>query len=212
MKIITEQAQPVRQLRKTVPANVDAALARALEKLPADRFESAKAFSDALLNPSFVGTGAAATPMVQDGRRVAIGAPLFAGAALAVLGLAAAGWAWQRARNNAIVPVVPLVLNLPSGNPDLARFAVSPDGDRFAFSAGDGLFVRDAGQREYPLLPGTEKGESPSFSPDGQWIAFHAQGHLRKIAVAGGSAIPLINATCCCRGACSGVWTAASFS
>src|SRR5512140_1058915 len=37
MKIITESAQPVRQLRKNTPANVDAAIAKALEKLPADR-------------------------------------------------------------------------------------------------------------------------------------------------------------------------------
>jgi serine/threonine protein kinase len=47
MKIVTEQAPPVTQMRKSVPANVVAATARALEKLPADRFESAKAFADA---------------------------------------------------------------------------------------------------------------------------------------------------------------------
>jgi len=33
-----------------VPAHVDAAVRRALEKLPADRFENAKAFGDALTN------------------------------------------------------------------------------------------------------------------------------------------------------------------
>src|SRR4051812_1175412 len=53
MKIITEPARPVNQLRKSVPANVVAAISRALEKLPADRFENAKAFSDALANGAF---------------------------------------------------------------------------------------------------------------------------------------------------------------
>ena len=53
MKIITEQAQPVNAFRKTVPPNVVAALGKALEKLPADRFESAKAFSDALGSAAF---------------------------------------------------------------------------------------------------------------------------------------------------------------
>jgi serine/threonine-protein kinase len=48
MKIITEQAAPVTSLRKSVPPNVSAALAKALEKVPADRFESAKQFADAL--------------------------------------------------------------------------------------------------------------------------------------------------------------------
>ena len=39
MKIITESAAPVTKVRKNVPHNVAAALAQALEKLPADRFE-----------------------------------------------------------------------------------------------------------------------------------------------------------------------------
>ena len=50
MKIITESAAPVTKARKNVPPNVAAALAQALEKLPADRFESAKAFAEALVN------------------------------------------------------------------------------------------------------------------------------------------------------------------
>src|SRR5215204_947083 len=45
MKIITEQPAPVTQFRKSVPPNVAAAVAKALEKLPADRFESSAAFA-----------------------------------------------------------------------------------------------------------------------------------------------------------------------
>ena len=41
MKIITEQPRPVTKRRKSVPTNVAAAVAKALEKLPADRFETA---------------------------------------------------------------------------------------------------------------------------------------------------------------------------
>src|SRR5215216_596109 len=52
MKIITEPAAPVTKLRKSVPPNVAAAVAKSLEKLPADRFENSKSFSDALANPS----------------------------------------------------------------------------------------------------------------------------------------------------------------
>ncbi|HXI22132.1 MAG TPA: protein kinase, partial [Gemmatimonadales bacterium] len=54
MKIIAEPVPAVTSLRKSVPPNVAAALMKALEKLPADRFESAKAFADALTNPHFV--------------------------------------------------------------------------------------------------------------------------------------------------------------
>ena len=52
-KIVTEDAVPVTKLRKSVPPNVAAAVAKALERLPADRFESAKAFAEALGNPGF---------------------------------------------------------------------------------------------------------------------------------------------------------------
>src|SRR5690606_10361916 len=52
-KIVSDSVRPIRELRKAVPPQVDAAVARALEKLPADRFDNAKAFSDALRNPAF---------------------------------------------------------------------------------------------------------------------------------------------------------------
>ncbi len=59
MKIVTEEPAPVTRLRKSVPPNVDAAASKALEKLPADRFETATAFAEALQNPAFRVTGGA---------------------------------------------------------------------------------------------------------------------------------------------------------
>jgi serine/threonine-protein kinase len=53
MRIIADTPRPVSELRKSVAPNVAAAVAKALEKLPADRFESARAFAEALSNPSF---------------------------------------------------------------------------------------------------------------------------------------------------------------
>ena len=70
MKIVTEEAAPVRRMRKAVPPNVEAALAKALEKVPADRFDGANAFAEALANPAF----ATATPSRSAGAR----APLVA--------------------------------------------------------------------------------------------------------------------------------------
>jgi Protein kinase domain len=60
MKIVTEDVAPVTKIRKAVPANVAAAVGEALEKLPADRFESATAFAEALADPHFSAVGAAA--------------------------------------------------------------------------------------------------------------------------------------------------------
>ena len=184
-KVITEKPAPLVRQRDSVPAHVDAAIAQSLAKLPADRPSSAREFADALQNPTAaVGSGRGASRPAR--------AALVGGGALALLGIAAGVWAWRTARPAEPRRLVALTLEVPSTNPELSRFAVSPDGARFAFATAEGLVVRDAGQREYRLFPGTQEAESPTFSPDGEWIAFHANGHLRKIAVAGGSALALV--------------------
>src|SRR5512143_3100555 len=53
MKVVTETPLSVTQVRKSVPPNVAMAVAKALEKLPADRFASAAEFATSLGNPSF---------------------------------------------------------------------------------------------------------------------------------------------------------------
>src|SRR5688572_29736606 len=47
-RVLTDRPRSVRATRDLVPENVDAAIQRALAKLPADRFASAKEFADAL--------------------------------------------------------------------------------------------------------------------------------------------------------------------
>ncbi len=73
MKIVAEEAQPVTKFRKSVPPNVAAALGKALEKLPADRFDSAKAFAEALENPHFTTVTAAARLGTEGGNLRAFG-------------------------------------------------------------------------------------------------------------------------------------------
>jgi len=195
-KVITEKPAPLTRVRDSVPANVDAAIAQALSKLPADRPSSARELAAALQNPAFTWGMPAqgASGAVAGGQRAVPSRSrgvLIGGAVLAALGIAAGIWSWRQGRAAEPRRLVALMLEVPTANPDLGRFAVSPDGARFAFATSEGLVVRDPGQREYRLLPGTQEAESPSFSPDGEWIAFQANGHLRKIAVAGGSALAL---------------------
>jgi len=52
-KIIAGEVIPPARLRPSIPANVDAALQKALEKLPADRFGTAEDFANALGDPAF---------------------------------------------------------------------------------------------------------------------------------------------------------------
>src|SRR6202011_869458 len=51
-RVMTEEPRPLTSQRRSVPPHIEAAVSRALEKLPADRFVSAHEFAEALNNPS----------------------------------------------------------------------------------------------------------------------------------------------------------------
>jgi len=76
-------------------------------------------------------------------------------------------------------------------------FALSPDGRRIVFRArgkmGSQLYLRELSGFGIRLLPGTETGTTPFFSPDGQWIGFWRPEDriLRKVSIAGGSPIEI---------------------
>jgi len=176
MRIVTEEAQPVTRTRKAVPANVSAAVAKSLEKLPADRFESARAFAEALRTPGFT-HGTTAASAVSG---LAPGAParrltLIHGAVTAVLALALG---WMALGRESPGPTVPFhatlgdsVIPLPQG------IAISPDGRMvvLALVNADGqsqLFLRPSDQNTLQPLAGTNGASSPMFSPDGGSIGF----------------------------------------
>jgi len=204
MKIIAERAQPVTRLRSSVPPNVAAALARALEKLPADRFDTAQAFAEALGDSGF--TSAA---LVPGGATVRTGLPrarIVPSALAATLGVVVTSAAFLLLRPEAEpAPVVRFQLNLPSNQrldeqfEENAPFAISPDGRRVVYAAIDSasrerrLFVRTVDQLDGVPLQGTVDPIAPFFSPDGRWIGFFSDKDdaLFKIPVTGGPAIKL---------------------
>src|SRR5262245_29257316 len=81
-----------------------------------------------------------------------------------------------------------------------SSLALSPNGSLLAFVAQTTatempqLYIRRIEQLKATLLGGTEGAASPFFSPDGQWVAFFAQGKLKKISVTGGPAVTLCDA------------------
>jgi len=72
---------------------------------------------------------------------------------------------------------------------------LSPDGGYLVFSAGDDsgsrLYVRAMDEIKATSIPETEGGVGPFFSPNGEWIAFWADGQLKKVRVDGGPAVPV---------------------
>jgi serine/threonine-protein kinase len=127
MQIVTEEAVPVTRLRKAVPPNVAAAVAKSLEKLPADRFESAAKFAEALSNPAFRVEGQ--TAALTGARGSAVSRRAFTGvAALAVLAGAVALWGWLRPTAAPAATPTRFQLSLFTSVPQWRHAALSPDG------------------------------------------------------------------------------------
>lgn len=204
MKIVTDVARPVRELRKAVPPHVAAGVAKALEKLPADRFDSAKAFAEALHNPAFTSPVASATNVGAArlaSRRIALPVLMV----VALLTGALAIWGWIRPSRPTSVARYPTTLGA-TGALDGLTFAVeaalSPDGASLVFRnplTGPGqLYIKRRDEVVARPLAGTEGGSGPFFSPDGAWIGFVANGQLRRIPSTGGASLKLadsVNAT-----------------
>ncbi len=201
VKIIADEARPVREVRKSVPPNVAAAVSKALEKLPADRFESARAFADALADVHFsAGVAAGALPSGAITVRKVSRHPLVLGLAAALV--VTAGFAVSQGRaahREAPRPVVRLTIGLPStmliSNAGIGtNVAVSRDGSMVAYALADStgtsqLYVRPLSERDARVIPGTDGAQQPCFSPDGKWIAYFVGTTVRKVRTAGGTPV-----------------------
>jgi Tol biopolymer transport system component len=63
---------------------------------------------------------------------------------------------------------------------------VSPDGRYVAFASHDEIWLRDLTQLHARPIPGTERGTSPFWSPDGEWIGFGRESALMRVKRDGG--------------------------
>ncbi len=195
-RIMTEEPRALALQRKTVPPHVEATVTRALQKLPADRFASAAQFADALTHPGAVATPTAAS-VTQ--RAVVGGARQWRTQAPWILLLLAVGfgtWGWLRHSPAPGVSWLSVTLSDTLGiTPYGPPLAFSPDGQSLVFREARTptglLWIKRRDQLEPVPIPGTERGFSPVFSPDGQWLAFTADGQVKKIRPGSGAAVTL---------------------
>ena len=200
MKIVTDQARTVTELRKSVPPHVAAATAKSLEKLAADRFESAAKFAEALGDPRFrhgeLTAAAVASATAGPWKQLSVA---FGGTTILLGTLALWMWTGRWSASPDAGEITRLTITLPHGQAVTSAPAISPDGQTMAFTAATAteppkLYTRELDEFEMHAVVGSEGAEMPFFSPDGQSIAFFANGRLFRWNRAGGVPQPLADA------------------
>ena len=185
-KIIAGKRVSATEERASVPANVDAAIRKALEKLPADRFTSAQDFGKALGDENFrYGELATAGADVGVGpwKRLTKAFAALAAATTLVL-------AWSFLGPQSPAPIASFALPLSEDQALAAgqgvNLALSPDGSRIVYRGPTQLWQRPMSQLQIERIPETEDARNPVLSPDGNSVAFTSQGSLKTVSLLGG--------------------------
>jgi serine/threonine protein kinase/Tol biopolymer transport system component len=203
--ILEKQPTPIAELQPMTPPALGRIVRTCLEKNPDDRFQTAH---DLGLHLEWIVEGGSAAglpaPVVAHRRRR--NRLVFLAAAL-VFGALTAAIAWW-------VKPAPVVTNVVTRFteqlPEDLRFtragrrviAVSPDGTKLVYVAGNQLHLRKMNEPAAVPIAGTNVDPAePVFSPDGEWIAFWAPpvsggtaGYLWRVPVTGGTPTRLVEA------------------
>jgi serine/threonine-protein kinase len=187
-------------LPEETPSAVRRLLRRCLEKEPARRLhhigdgrieiEAAEGESSPELTAFGWATRRARLPWILTS--------MFALIAIVVVGLS-----WiipQKAAPDAlhVAVTLPPELDLMSGGKEETICAISPDGERIAFTARRNdtvrLYLRSLDSQQVVEVSDSGDAGHPFFSPDGQWVAFFSRDKLRKVSVRGGTPVVLADA------------------
>ncbi|MFI5181269.1 MAG: protein kinase [Thermoanaerobaculia bacterium] len=206
--IMSSDPPPVSTLQPMTPPALDRVVRTCLAKDPEERWESA---GDVAKELSWIAEGppaGAAAPMVtRRGRRRERVAWVVAGLlALGTLYLAHGLRQLRMVRS----PATHYFLIPPEGTDfrltgdDGGPIALSPDGERIVFAAGEKLWVRSLRSGTVTPLAATDGGKFPFWSPDSRSIGFFSDGKLRVIEVSGGP----VQTICDAPNARGGTWSA----
>jgi serine/threonine-protein kinase len=208
--ILNAEPEPMTAVRTGVPMELERIVGKALAKEPEDRYQhieempvdlrAVKTSTTDVSKPTMMTMQAVARPSRVTRRRTlayALGA-LILGILLGVVStknLILSGASKPK-------PVTRFTVHAPEGlalERNAPCLAISPDGRTLVFAASapnekPSLYRRDLDELEAALIPGTEGAGDPFFSPDGQWIAFYADGKLKKVLLSGGAPMTICDA------------------
>ncbi|MGH9775949.1 MAG: protein kinase domain-containing protein [Candidatus Acidiferrales bacterium] len=195
--ILEKEPGPIRTKNPLAPEALDFLVATCLTKDRDERFQSAQDVRLQLKGISALMSSSGPTLPGASLRRFRLAASLSA-IALVLAGAGITYFFTPRAGPPALsvrayVPPPPGTAFRISGGLDVGPVVVSPDGKTLAFTAVDekgvtNLWLRPLDAQQATVLAGTEDAAFPFWSPDGRYLAFIADGNLRKIGASGGEA------------------------
>ena len=201
-KIIAGKPVSATEQRPAIPANVDAALRKALEKLPADRFTSAQDFMRALGDEHFrYGEAVAGVAGAAAGPWNRLSIAMTALAAVSTLTL---GWSLLRPEPSGPVTRVSVLMGEDqSFHPNFGVLDLSADGSLMVYRGrGDKgqpqLWVRRWDALEATPIRNTDGAFSATISPDGREVVFGVAGSIRVVPLQGGVSRTLTESAWCC--------------
>ena len=200
-KVMNTAPTPISAIRPTVPTHVESAVARALSKLPADRFRSAADFAAALLAGPAPGATTAdisamrSTPTLRAARQRPVAATILPWA----VSLGAVAWATAASLREpatsggpVTAAILPLEIRKPTDIPPNEigpTISLAPDGSFLVYVGADpevagktALWKRPLDRLEASPIPGTRGAQLPSVMADGRSIQF-----LKRLANGSGN-------------------------
>lgn len=204
--ILNEEPEPMTGLRTGVPMELERIVSKALTKDPGARYQHAddllvdlRLLRDnisAFLKSPIVKVPGISKPQSKRWKRVL---PWSLAAFMAII-FAINLSKLEEFTSSTGGDVARFTLAIPSSQRFVSAtgpgIALSPDGKSLVYT-GQGevrrqLYVRQMDQLEASPLPGTEGAYAPFFSPDSQWVGFFSGNKLKKVALAGGPPLTII--------------------
>jgi len=184
--VLEREPAPISSVKPMTPLVLDHAVKKCLAKLPDERWQSASDLGSELkwIGES-VGQAAGTAFRGSAGKAREKIAWLIAGAS--VFGLIAVGMWWRNSKPPQQTMYFPAPMSFPARDS-----AISPNGHTIAVlgyleSAGkNALWIYELGSQTARHLTNTEGATYPFWSPDGRYLAFFADGKLKKLEISGG--------------------------
>src|SRR6266852_2091645 len=182
--ILEKEPAPIGSVKPLTPPALDHAIRRCLAKETERRWQSAADLAGELQWIAEAGSQAGVPAPLVSRRKVR---DRLAWSVAALLAVALAPVAFLHLREKPPAPPAPVRFQIPPPEKSgIEYFKLSPDGRLLAFTTDRRLWIRSLDTLQALPLLGTEGASKMFWSSDSQFIAFFAQGKLKKIAVSGG--------------------------